>query len=61
MYLARNAVIAGYYADNDLTARIRGSGTPRSGFVQLAVPIVFGVLLLIQGVGLIFLAFRLRK
>jgi pimeloyl-ACP methyl ester carboxylesterase len=34
MYLARNAVIAGYYADNDFTARIRGSATPRSGFVQ---------------------------
>ena len=27
----------------------------------LAVPIVFGVLLLIEGVALIFLAFRLRK
>ena len=27
----------------------------------LAVPIVFGVLLLIQGVGLIFMAFRLRQ
>jgi hypothetical protein len=25
---------AGYYADNDFTACIRGSGTPRSGFVQ---------------------------
>ena len=34
MYLARNAVIVGYYADNDFTARIGGSGTPRSGFVQ---------------------------
>jgi hypothetical protein len=34
MYLARNAVIAGYYADNDFTARIGGSGTPRSGFVR---------------------------
>jgi uncharacterized membrane protein HdeD (DUF308 family) len=27
----------------------------------LAIPIVFGVLLLIQGAGLIFLAFRLRR
>src|SRR5208283_3731161 len=34
MYLARNGVMVGHYADHDFTAHARHSWTPRSGFVQ---------------------------
>ena len=36
MYLARNGVMVGHYADHDFTAHARHSWTPRSGFVQPA-------------------------
>src|SRR5271165_6173033 len=41
MYLARNGVMVGHYADHDFTAHARHSWTPRSGFVQ---PLLWAVI-----------------
>jgi len=38
----RSRMYLGNYADHDFTARIRGSGTPRSGFVQYPFQTTFG-------------------